>query len=252
MAKGQVVGPEVENLIASVYRQHHGKWKAPKVRDEVEGLLLDKAVKEGKSKPPEGFPSLSKVQKFLAILRRPGTTEDEPWSISTLNDEHPIPPEALPVVLDVSMSSQQTLTIREAKWIGRLYNLLSTIISQQKIDKVSVEWIKGIATFYATSERISEITGKKPAPAMDEILWKFLTKRESMAEVAKRGFDPGNDDDRFRKGEDGRLYYGVTKKKLASLKKMKRGIDSSTPFDNFATLGLTLDVKESENERTSG
>jgi hypothetical protein len=242
MAKGQIVTAEVENRIVNLYRAHP-KWKAPRVRDEVESELREKAVKEHKS-IAEGFPSLSTVQKILAIERKPGSVEDGPWNISTLV-KYPIPAAAVPVVLDVSMQSEPPLTIREAKWIGRLYVLIAAIVAQQG-GEAAIAFIRLVAGVYASSEKISEVTGRQSPSTMDKVLWGFLTARESMDEVAKRGFDPGDDDDRFRKGKDGKLYYGVTTKELNRLKKMQRSLDPSKPFDGFAALGLTLEVKESE------
>jgi hypothetical protein len=248
MARGRVLKPEVEGLIIRVHLRNQ-KLKAYEVRNIVEATLSTDEYYKKLWPIPSGWPSLSKVQKVVADFERKNHSDEEaPWDISTLS-KYPLPPEALPTVLDIAMSSQERgeppLTIREAKWIGRLYVLIFAVAAQQGLDKVPIAFVQGMATFHATNERISELTGKKSPPAMDEILWKFLTKRESMSELANRGFDPGHDDDRFRKGEDGRLYYRVTKKELALLKKMQRGLDPSTPFDNFASLGLTLEVKES-------
>lgn len=217
MAKGQIVTAEVENLVVEVYRAHHGKWKAPRVRDEVESELRNRAIKEHKSMPDDGFPSLSTVQKILAVERKPGSKEDEPWDISTLS-KYPISPEALPIVLDVSMESAQPLTIREAKWLGLLYKLLIMVTSQQG-QAASVSFFGGIARFYATTERIAELTGKKSPSTMDKILWEFLTKQETVDEIIKQGFDPG-DDDRWRIDELGNLRLMLTKRELKESKRI--------------------------------
>ncbi len=255
MAKGQIVTAEVENLVVKMYRAHHGKWKAPRVRNEVESELRDRAVKNHKSIPDERFPSLSTVQKILAVERKPGSKEDEPWDISTLG-KYPIPPEAVPIVLDVSIESEQPFTIREAKWLGFLYKLLIMVTSQQG-QAASVSFFGGIAKFYATTERIAELTGKKSPSIMDKILCDFLTKRETLElafEAYEREFQPGMKDSRWRMDESGTLSFMLTKEELNRTEKVGRKLGHSRPFKGSIkeTSGITLEVKESIDERTSG
>lgn len=130
MPKGPIVTPKAEALIASVY-QKHPKWKAPRIRNEVESILR----KEDRSLP-KGWPSLSKVQKLLATIRKnldKHSPEDEPWSIFTL-DDYPVPPELLPRILeeyrhrksflempdDSGPVGELDFSIRQAKWFVRL------------------------------------------------------------------------------------------------------------------------------------
>lgn len=224
MARGRKVTAEVRDLIVRVHDQNR-KLTAGKVREAVEGTLQGSRAYESLRPIRKGWPSLSTVQKVLADFHeREGKRSNEekdqdgPWGLSTLG-KYPIPPEAVPVVLDVSMQSQQPLTIREAKWIGRLYVLLSAIASRQKKEP-TIALIEGMATYYATTERINALMGERAPATMDEILWSFLTGRESMDEVAKRGFNPGGD-----KGEDGQWHYAVTPTEVKSLRKMQRGLD---------------------------
>ena len=116
MAKGPIVTAEVEALIASVY-QNHPKWKAPEVRNEV-GFILRK----NKPDLPSNWPSLSTVQKVLAIVRKkmketPVDPLDKPWSTASMA-EYPIPAEALPFVLRLWVWTAENLnakfTIRQA------------------------------------------------------------------------------------------------------------------------------------------
>lgn len=124
MAKGPLVTEQIEVLIASVYRKHP-KRKAPAVRNEVDYFL-----RQDNPKLPAGYPSLSTVQKVLALVRRkakelPDNPQERPWSTASLDnkDNYYTPPEALPVVLKVWKSLIEkniSLTIREAKWVSRL------------------------------------------------------------------------------------------------------------------------------------
>ncbi len=132
MAKGPLVTGEIEALIGTVYR-NHPKWKAPMVRNEVSRIL-----RKENSKLSSTWPSLSTVQKVLATFRRkakelPDDPQDKPWSMATLDRPNipPIPPEALPAVLNVwklridSLEWNFSFSIREAKWAARLSALIT-------------------------------------------------------------------------------------------------------------------------------
>lgn len=173
MPKGPIVTPAVEALIASVY-QKHPKWKAPRVRNEVESIL-----RKDNRNSPKGWPSLSTVQKTLATIRKNlanPSPEDEPWSISTLND-YPIPPEALPKVLEeyrlhqvaknekpeldeaLSRGAWKVFTIRQAKWVARL--------SASQCEPITPFMI-------AHSELLHELAGHSPNCECFEIFDKLL------------------------------------------------------------------------------
>jgi hypothetical protein len=147
MAKGPIITNAVEAIIAAVY-QKHPKWKAPEVRNEVSHLL-----RKDNPQIPSGWPSLSSVQKVLATVRR--TAKDDipqkkPWSMATL-DEHPIPPEAIPFVLNVwklRVAREEGFTIREAKWVARLFRFSAEGIK----DIVFIKWLSDVASTYAQLE----------------------------------------------------------------------------------------------------
>lgn len=154
MAKGPLVTDEIKALIASVY-QKHPKWKAPVVRNEVSYILREK-----NPKLPPGWPSLSTVQKVLAIVREPHLDLlDKPWSLATMDnpDNYPISPEALPAVLEVWKSrleewksrtgqwesrieQEVSFTIREAKWVARLSALFKDDL--QRLSKLASQYAR--------------------------------------------------------------------------------------------------------------
>ena len=160
MAKGPIITEGVETLIARVYNEHP-KWKAPEVQAEVSYRLH----KKNPNLPP-GWPSLSSVQKVLATVRKkrkeiPEDPLHKPWSIGTL-DKYPIPADNLPSVLKVWKLQEEKayklrntfpfdfpLTIREAKWVSRLCQMIP-----DDLEKLSLT-----ATIYAEGEEISERLG---------------------------------------------------------------------------------------------
>ena len=153
MAKGPIITPQVEALIASIYEEHP-KWKAPKVRYEAMWVLH-----RNDASLPKDWPSLSIVQKVLAKVRKEaGKTDpkDAPWSFGSLI-EYPISPEALTEVVKIyedmgpwmPFAGQDSIpfTIREALWVARLYKIIDD-------PDLFVDW----AYQYAAEERYSEIT----------------------------------------------------------------------------------------------
>jgi hypothetical protein len=122
--RGPSVPPEVEDLIAEVFRNHQ-KWKAPAIRNEVLSVLRKQTPK-----PPEGWPSLSYVQKVLATVKKNMNAphpEDKPWSIADLS-LYDIAPDSLPAVLAVwklELERGEALSVRHAKWVSRLSGFLS-------------------------------------------------------------------------------------------------------------------------------
>ena len=156
MRKGPNITPEVEALIATVYDKHP-KWKAPRVRVEVEFIL-----RERDKSSPERWPSLSKVQKVLAIVRRKAQENlenplsvDKPWSISTW-DECPFSSEALPSILRLWVYKREryghTLSKRCAKWAARLYPLE---------DKLGLVLFAFFVDQLAIAERMYEMSGRR-------------------------------------------------------------------------------------------
>jgi hypothetical protein len=185
MAKAPLVTDAVRALIARVH-QKYPKWKAPKVQKEVTYLLH-----KDNPKLPPGWPSLSTVQKVLALIRKNRLVDpkDKPWSLSSLA-EYPIPPEALPTVMSSykkRLAEDDVLPIREALWTARLYKLIDP-----------PDLVRDWAFLYALDEMISELQGKPfDSTKLDlEMINNPYLARETQREIAiwdiaqKYGADP--------------------------------------------------------------
>lgn len=136
-------------------------------RSQLADIFIAIIAKKGKVPPTRDT-----LKKMISRARNYIPRVDEPWNIATLS-EYEIPAEALPMVLRVWGRSFERrgkhLTIREAKWVSRLYRLV------QDIDA-----LKWWAKYYAVQEKITEITGKRPKNVlsrnlMDGFLWHELT-----------------------------------------------------------------------------
>lgn len=158
MAKGPIVTDAVEALIASVY-QKHPQWKAPEVRNEVSFLL-----RKNNPELPSGWPSLSTVQKVLAIVRKKmkekGTTVNPQDMLFNLGVvfEHKIPAEAIPMLL--KMQLHELLSIRQARWASKLYIAAHECANETIGMNDELDFLYCMAAMYALREEAYEIIGK--------------------------------------------------------------------------------------------
>ena len=170
MAKGPIITPDVAGLIANMHRKNED-WKAPKVRYEVE-----KAWRKKHPGSPVGFPSLSTVQRMLAIIRKNEQLdflEDRSWTLDALRDkDKAILPEALPKVFEIWLIKQANplsppLSIREARWISQLSSITE-----------DVELLRLVAEMCAERELIGDLTNtpQLSMPSMILEIYAELTK----------------------------------------------------------------------------
>jgi len=142
MAKGPYLTDKVRLVIAEVWNNHRD-WRGKEILFEVNKLLRQKKLTEVK---------LPTIQREVARLRRKrsegmaptlGSGVDRPWSISTL-EKYPISGASLGLVFEcyrdrldrhtqnrTEESLKQLLTIRQAKWMGRLYPVVSSLIDKK-------------------------------------------------------------------------------------------------------------------------
>lgn len=141
MAKGPRITDKVRQIIAEVYLAHPD-WRAKETQREVNILLKGRG------------PGLSAVQKGLTKLRGRyheliEHEEENVWSLfSYFHFE--VPPDALPVVLQVWLSARKDdkmpVTNREVKWVVRLHKVIK-----------DVKMLKNTAKSLAFSELLGEI-----------------------------------------------------------------------------------------------
>jgi hypothetical protein len=163
--RGPGLTDQVTSLISEVYNEDFNQT-AKEVMVEVHKRLKGKQLRPG-------WPGLSAIQKGLTEIRK--NIDDRPpelkgldgsWSIGTLTKtEYNIPPEALPVVLQVWANRlkeakpdkdgfsvlYQTFSIRDALWVSRLSHLFK-----------DPEAIWSYAVWYSVRERAYEAIGKDP------------------------------------------------------------------------------------------
>lgn len=181
MAKGTHLTPEVKSLIAQTHLEHP---------DYGPTLVREKLLKRMKETGLDrnfgsDWPSVSAVGKVLTDIRKEESElgpdpEDRPWSVSALAD-YGIPPEVLPIAMKAwakALEDDNPLTIRQVKWIARLYYLLK--------DK-DTDLLAERALEYASLEKAIKATRTYPDKAQDSwwlwfrdaILYRAMTGDES-------------------------------------------------------------------------
>ncbi len=124
MAKAPFVIPRVKSLIAKLYQGEPGLGPTA-----IHKKLLARMKEEGLDRNfGPNWPGVSTVSKVLKEIREEESRlsldrEDRPWSVAALAD-YDIPPEALLIVMKAwakALEQDGPLTIREVKWIARLY-----------------------------------------------------------------------------------------------------------------------------------
>lgn len=188
---GPRVSLEAESFIVATWLKMEEEAKREEGKEPTAKEVLHGARKRmEEEKLHYTLPGIRKVQLILENARlnreqarlkaqaaHPGSLdEDRRWSLGCLND-HPIPPEALPVVLKVWKSyvmrgSPYFFSVRMAKWVARLYAVIPDI-----------ELIERWVLSYTQCEGTSEAMGKPflETKGVDEALvmgdWELLTAR---------------------------------------------------------------------------
>ena len=178
MAKGPVITDDIKAVIAEVYLEH-SVWRAKEIQSEVNSRLRKRNYKIN----PD-WPGLSAVQKQLTQIRKniheiSPDPEDEKWTIATL-EQYPIPPEALPFVLRVWAafeSGNERFTIREAKWVTRLYAVTK---------ECPFNYLTTFVYNYASAELATKVAGIKwDSTLLDSLLYSMVTG-ENNEQYSKR------------------------------------------------------------------
>lgn len=94
------------------------------------------------SKPPE----IEVLERKISGYRKHAidSPEDEAWSMATI-DRHPVPSQAIPFILACwkrCLQDGMVLTIREAKWVSRLYALMAEEVRQGFVWRHGVKWLE--------------------------------------------------------------------------------------------------------------
>jgi len=156
MAKAPHLIPQVESLIADIYIENRELGPTA-----IHEKLLLKMKEEGLDRIfGPNWPGVSSVGKKIREIRDKEIRlslgrEDKPWSLVALAD-YDILPETLPLVMSAwskALEDDKPLTIRQVKWIARLY-----YFSKNK----GIDFLIERALEYASREKAIKLTGTYP------------------------------------------------------------------------------------------
>jgi hypothetical protein len=146
-------GPKIKPTIRALIRITAREDKRDR---RVVALALQKLI-ERLGEPVPGEETLMRM--ISEERNKDPNPEDQPWHFGTLND-YPLSPEGLKAVLEAYWFADRhgaTLTIREAKWIGRLCAVPKMFPRLR--DKDVIPWLISWGCDCADEEVLSEASG---------------------------------------------------------------------------------------------
>lgn len=200
--------------------------KGPKIKGWVKWHIRNEALKD-RAEPrdsvaerieeylegKESVPSRDTINKLISGVRNSDDPEDGLWTVLLLAD-YDIPPEVLPVVLQAwakALLDDKPLTIRQVKWIARLYYLYLCKDETGLLTDTAIGLLAEQAVGYARLEKAVKLTGTYPDLSQDmNWLWfrdAFLrtctiaSKTDDHSLVAKIIVD--------WRGEEGKIQHAV-------------------------------------------
>jgi len=171
---GPKTTPKTEKFIVRIWmnlKSDGGNPSANEVLAAAEAYIKANNIKDI-------FPP--KIRKVQQILRQHLKNEKElpseqiimkqPWSMATLKD-YPLPAESIPAVMRVwryAIVTGETLTIRQAKWVSRLYGFRNDL---RIPDEARLLWLS--AYEYAKKEEASLVSKRQIDTLNDDIRFIF-------------------------------------------------------------------------------
>ena len=154
--------------------------RGPKISTEVRQLIISQAIHDSKTMPRRAL--AVRLQELIERMGEVSPTEDtlvrmisearnkqpseleKPWSIGACA-YYNIPPDIIPILIKIQKlkalenkeGSPGEITVRESRWIVRLYPAVEPLISKSAFDDDrKLLWLLFIAGSYAQRERVSE------------------------------------------------------------------------------------------------
>lgn len=194
MAQGDIITPEVEQIITEIWQEHVNKgWTAKEIQSEVAKRIQLKWPSRYKL----DWPGLRAVQDRLAKIKDNFESEEfqkleASWHLYLMRmPEYQIPPEVVPDILavqewcvkehpDVPLFKSEPLTIRQALWIARLYGITRLLHAGKAKGKNKsldiTKWLWLWSKAYAQYEILCYLSGTPPdTTKLDKAIWNGAT-----------------------------------------------------------------------------
>jgi hypothetical protein len=181
MARPEKLTDEVKKLITNM-RMEHPKRTVNEIRQDIRLFLINKMKKDNSELPEieivkninsKKLPGISAVNKYLTSTNKrieEPDPEDSLWNTAKLMDE-PVRPEVVPILVGLQTQRKAYLSvglsIREARWLNRLYGFIDIFKRKCPIDgtdykKETVFLYNALADWsqiYAFGEKIDLLAG---------------------------------------------------------------------------------------------
>ncbi len=157
-----------------------GPGRGPKISNEVRRLIISEAIHDSKNMPRRALavrlrdliekmgeisPTEDTLARMISEARNQQPSElDQPWSIGACAP-YGIPSEIIPVLMKMKKYRAPNdredllgqITIREARWLARLFPAGESVVNKTFIDEEGQLWLLSlIVSCYAERERVSE------------------------------------------------------------------------------------------------
>jgi len=155
--------------------------RGPNISNTVRQLIISQAIHDSKTMPRRAL--AVRLQELIERMGEPPPTEDtlvkmisearnkqpseleKPWCIGACT-YYNIPTDVIPVLIKIQKlkaeygneeEMSKVLTLREARWISRLYHVAKPLISElPDVEENDILWLDFIASSYVQRERVSE------------------------------------------------------------------------------------------------
>lgn len=160
---------------------HKQKSRGPRIPNEVRQLIISQAIHDSKTMPRRALavrlqeliermgeisPTEDTLARMISAARNKQPSElEKPWCIGACA-YYCIPHDMIPVLNKIQRlkaectdpnSASNQLTVREARWIARLYHAIEPQIGKiVNTDGNNLLWLDFIANSYVQRERVSE------------------------------------------------------------------------------------------------
>jgi len=154
--------------------------RGPNISSEVKRLIIGQAIHDSKNMPRRALavrlhdliermgeisPTEDTLARMISEARNKQPSElDQPWSIGACS-QYNILPDIIPTLIRLQKlkaiydegESPGNITIREARWVARLYPVAEPVIDRLfKNEEGSLWWLSLIVNGYVQRERVSE------------------------------------------------------------------------------------------------
>jgi len=154
--------------------------RGPKISNEIRQLIISQAIHDSKTMPRRALavrlqeliermgevsPTEDTLSRMISEARNKQPSElEKPWCIGAC-DYYNIPHDIIPILIKIQKlraiedegEPSGEITVREARWIARLYPAAKPIMSKLALSSESeLLWLLFIAVSYSQRERVSE------------------------------------------------------------------------------------------------